>query len=72
MPTRPEPPTRPATHLSRPPQLAKEFEKGIPVQEDVLLPRLRQLLISEFGAKPRQPAPAPAAPPAAGEPVGAA
>lgn len=35
-------------------QLAKEFERGIPVDEAVLLPRLRDLLISEFGATPRR------------------
>lgn len=35
-------------------QLAKEFEKGIPCDESVLLPRLRELLISEFGATPKQ------------------
>jgi len=35
------------------PQLAKEFETGIPAQEDILLPKLRDLLISEFGAKPK-------------------
>ena len=44
------------------PDLAKEFEKGIPADESVLLPRLRALLIEEFGATPRggseQPQPA--------------
>lgn len=57
-------------------QLAKEFERGIPVDESVLLPRLRELLISEFGATPRQPAAAPTAAAstgqAAAEPAGAA
>ncbi|PRW21087.1 ferredoxin--nitrite reductase [Chlorella sorokiniana] len=43
------------------PELAKEFERGIPVDESILLPRLRDLLISEFGATPKQ-----AAQPAAG------
>lgn len=56
-----------------PPQLAKEFEKGIPVDESILLPRLRELLISEFGATPRQGAgQRPAAAPEAAEPAGAA
>jgi hypothetical protein len=32
-------------------QLAKQFEAGIPVEH--LLPKLRELLISEFGAVPR-------------------
>ena len=40
--------------LCRAVQLAKEFEKGIPADESVLLPRLRELLISEFGATPKQ------------------
>lgn len=35
------------------PDLAKEFEKGIPCDEGVLVPRLRALLIENFGAKPR-------------------
>ena len=54
------PPARPCSSPS--PQLAKEFEKGIPVDESVLLPRLRELLISEFGAAPKavRPAPRPA------------
>ena len=34
-------------------QLAKEFEKGIPADESILVPRLRELLISEFGATPK-------------------
>ena len=60
----------PPLPLGPPLQLAKEFERGIPVDESVLLPRLRQLLISEFGATPKAaPAAAPAtaaAPAAAG------
>lgn len=32
------------------PQLASEFEKGIPCEESVLLPKLRDLLIERFGA----------------------
>ncbi|KAL4420572.1 hypothetical protein ABPG75_010228 [Micractinium tetrahymenae] len=43
------------------PDLAKEFEKGIPADPAILVPRLRDLLISEFGATPRA---APAASPA--------
>ena len=35
-------------------QLAKEFEAGIPCDESILLPKLRELLIHEFGARPRQ------------------
>ena len=35
------------------PQLAKEFETGIPVQEDILGPKLRDLLINEFSATPK-------------------
>jgi len=57
-------------------QLAKEFERGIPVDESILLPRLRELLISEFGATPKT-VPAPDVPASAGqapaaEPAGAA
>ena len=36
------------------PELAKEFAQGIPADEDILIPKLREILISEFGAKPRQ------------------
>ena len=32
------------------PTLATEFENKIPADESVLLPRLRELLISDFGA----------------------
>lgn len=32
------------------PTLATEFESKIPADESVLLPRLRELLISDFGA----------------------
>lgn len=35
------------------PKLAKEFEKGVPAQEDILLPKLREILINEFGATPK-------------------
>lgn len=35
------------------PKLAEEFETGIPAQEDILGPKLRDLLINEFGAKPK-------------------
>lgn len=38
------------------PQLAKEFEAGVPCDEAVLLPKLRALLIEHFGATPREPA----------------
>ena len=31
--------------------LAAEFEKGVPADEEHLLPRLRELLIERFGAK---------------------
>ena len=34
-------------------QLATELEKGVPVEESILLPKLRELLVNEFGAKPR-------------------
>ena len=33
------------------PTLATEFESKIPADESVLLPKLRELLISDFGAK---------------------
>lgn len=36
------------------PDLAKEFEKGVPADPSILVPRLRELLISEFGATPKQ------------------
>ena len=32
-------------------QLASEFEKGVPCDESILLPKLRDLLIEEHGAK---------------------
>lgn len=35
------------------PVLASEFEKGIPAHEDYLLPKLKDLLIERFGAKPK-------------------
>jgi hypothetical protein len=44
-------------------QLAKQFEAGLPVEH--LLPRLKELLISEFGATPKGQAEAAAAPAAA-------
>lgn len=44
-------------------QLAKEFEKGVPADPAILVPRLRDLLIAEFGATPKAAAAAsPAAP----------
>lgn len=49
------------------PDLAKEFEKGVPADPAILVPRLRDLLVSEFGATPKAAA---AASPA--EPAGAA
>ncbi|PSC71680.1 ferredoxin-nitrite reductase [Micractinium conductrix] len=35
------------------PDLAKEFQKGVPADPAILVPRLRDLLISEFGAVPK-------------------
>ena len=32
-------------------ELAAEFEKGVACNEDVLLPKLRDMLINDFGAK---------------------
>ena len=57
------------THL----QLAKEFEKGIPADESILVPRLRELLITEFGATPKAAAATAGsgAPPAAAAAAGA-
>lgn len=40
-----------ATHLLL--QLASEFEKGIPCEESILLPKLKDLLIEHYGAKPK-------------------
>jgi ferredoxin-nitrite reductase len=37
--------------------LATDFEKGIPCQEDILLPKLREILITQFGAKEKVLAP---------------
>lgn len=34
-------------------QLASEFEKGIPCEESILLPKLKDLLIEHYGAKPK-------------------
>lgn len=34
-------------------ELGAEFEKGIACAEEVLLPKLRELLVSEYGAKPK-------------------
>jgi hypothetical protein len=34
-------------------QLATEFEKGIPCEESILLPKLMELLIEHFGAVPK-------------------
>jgi ferredoxin-nitrite reductase len=33
------------------PELGKEFEKGIPCDESVLIPKLKEILIEKFGAK---------------------
>lgn len=33
------------------PKLAEELEKGIPAQEEILIPKLKELLIKDFGAK---------------------
>ena len=33
------------------PTLATEFEKGVPCEESILLPKLRELLIEHHGAK---------------------
>lgn len=41
-------------------ELGKEIEKGVACNEDVLLPRLREILISEYGAKERATAGSPA------------
>jgi ferredoxin-nitrite reductase len=38
------------------PALATQMEAGIPATEEHLLPKLRELLINEFGATPKQPA----------------
>lgn len=35
------------------PALAKEFERGVPCDESVLLPKLRALLVEHFGATPK-------------------
>jgi ferredoxin-nitrite reductase len=35
------------------PELATEFAQGIPAAEEHLVPKLREVLIAEFGAKPR-------------------
>ena len=32
------------------PELAKDFEKGIPCEEEYLIPKLKEILINEFGA----------------------
>ena len=37
--------------------LGEEIEKGIACNEDVLLPKLREILISQYGAKEKQAAP---------------
>ena len=64
-PVNPRPPRHPAPPplaSVHPFQLAKEFEAGVPAHDSVLLPKLRQLLISEFGARPRGAAAAAASP----------
>lgn len=35
-------------------KLAAEFEKGVPASAEHLVPKLRELLIDEFGATPKQ------------------
>lgn len=34
-------------------ELGQEIEKGVACREDVLLPKLREILINQYGAKPR-------------------
>jgi ferredoxin-nitrite reductase len=34
-------------------ELAAEFEKGVAAQADVLIPRLKELLIEEYGCTPK-------------------
>lgn len=34
-------------------ELGAEFEKGVACNEEVLLPKLRELLINDFGAVPK-------------------
>ena len=38
-------------------ELGKELEKGIACREDILIPKLKEILIRDFGAKERQPSP---------------
>jgi ferredoxin-nitrite reductase len=35
------------------PELAKEFAQGVPAAEEHLVPKLREVLIAEFGATPK-------------------
>ena len=35
-------------------ELGKEIEKGIACNEEVLLPKLREILINQYGAKERK------------------
>jgi hypothetical protein len=35
------------------PALAEEFEAGVPVADEVLLPKLTALLVEHFGATPK-------------------
>lgn len=35
------------------PALANEFEKGIPCEESVLIPKLKEICVSKFGARER-------------------
>eukprot|EP00891_Asterochloris_glomerata_P008527 jgi/Astpho2/8527/Aster-05562 len=37
------------------PALANEFEKGIPCEESVLIPKLKEICVSKFGARERTP-----------------
>lgn len=37
-------------------ELGKEIEKGIACNEEVLLPKLREILINQYGATERNPA----------------
>lgn len=34
--------------------LAKEFEKGVPAADEYLIPKLKEILIENFGATPKK------------------
>jgi ferredoxin-nitrite reductase len=42
------------------PELATEFEAGVPALESHLVPKLKEILVREFGATEKAPAPVPA------------